>query len=385
MKKRLLSLALAAVLILGLAASALAYTTPDFSDLPSDNWAYAPVMRMADQGIIQGTGNGEFSPELKVSVAQFLTLVGRIVFPETAVGANDTWYGPYVTAAQNGGLLTGTQVNPAAPEAEITRYDMAVILRAAAKKLGKTETLAEQGQVTDYGVIPNMYTEAVLAVYGMGLIKGDQSGSFNGSNTMRRNELATVIDRLVALKAPGSTTTEPEKPTESEKPTEPEKPVTAEPQYTYLAEAGCAPRQDYDAGSVEVTEGTGLRIDGGFLTPEAAVSAYSTCVYLHVGDTYQFALGRVPAGYGYADGNLRERVQYWLREMDQRSNSYLIGDFSDNGIWTSDHSEVVTVDENGVVTAVGLGETYIRVQVPVRYYNKFWTTETDRILICVDP
>lgn len=224
MKRRVFALVLAVIMALGLAAPALAYTTPDFSDLPVDNWAYAPVMRMADQGIIQGTGNGEFSPELKVSVAQFLTLVGRIVFPETTVGANDTWYGPYVAAARANGLLTGTQVNPAAPEAEITRYDMAVILRAAAKKLGKTETLAQQSQVTDYGVIPNMYTEAVLAVYGMGLIKGDQSGSFNGSNTMQRNELATVIDRLVALKTPGGIT-DPEKPEETEKPEDPEPPV----------------------------------------------------------------------------------------------------------------------------------------------------------------
>lgn len=216
MMKKAFSLLLVLVLALGLITPVLAYETPDFFDLPADNWAYGPVMRMADQGFVQGTGGGNFSPEMKVSVAQFLTLVGRIVFPETTVGANDTWYGPYVAAAQANGLLAGTQVNPAAPEDEITRYDMAVILRAAAKKLGKAETLAQQSQVTDFGVIPNMYTEAVLAVYGMGLIKGDQAGKFNGSNTMQRNELATVIDRLVALKTPGGTSTEPENPVDSQ-------------------------------------------------------------------------------------------------------------------------------------------------------------------------
>lgn len=224
MMKKAVSLLLVLTLALGLTVPAMAYSTPDFSDLPSDNWAYGPVMRMADQGYIQGTGNNQFSPTMKVSAAQFLTLVGRIVFPETTVGANDTWYGPYVAAAQANGLLTGTQVNPAAPEAEITRYDMAVVLRAAAKKLGKAETLAQQSQVTDYGMVPTMYGDAVLAVYGMGLITGDQNGNFNGSNTMMRNELATVIDRLVALKAPGGSSTEPEAPVESEKPVEPQTP-----------------------------------------------------------------------------------------------------------------------------------------------------------------
>lgn len=231
MKKRFISLLLTLAMAASLATSALAYNTKDFVDVPKGNWAYDAVMKMADAGVIKGTGRGNFSPEVKVSVAQFLTLVGRIAFPETKVGEGDTWYSPYMAAAQSNGLLTGTQVDVNQPEAEITRYDMAVILRAAAKRLGKTETLAQQSQVTDFGMIPNMYTEAVLAVYGMGLIKGDQTGKFNGGNTMRRNELATVIDRLVSLKNAEGTTnskpigpdvTDPEPPIYTQEPFEPE-------------------------------------------------------------------------------------------------------------------------------------------------------------------
>ncbi len=101
MRKRTLSLALALVMALSLAVPAFAYTTPDFTDLPPDNWAYEPVMRMADAGVIKGTGDGAFSPEMKVSVAQFLTLVGRVVFPDVKAESED-WYGPYITAAQGG-------------------------------------------------------------------------------------------------------------------------------------------------------------------------------------------------------------------------------------------------------------------------------------------
>ncbi len=198
MRKRMLSLALALVVALSLAAPAFAFTTPDFTDLPSDNWAYEPVMRMADAGVIKGTGNGAFSPEMKVSAAQFLTLVGRVVFPDVKAEGAD-WYGPYIQEAQSKGLLDGTQVDTSKPEAEISRYDMAVILRGAAKVLGIKETMAQENQVTDFGDIPNRYTEAVLAVYGTGLITGDQNGSFNGTNTMMRNETATVLDRLIAL------------------------------------------------------------------------------------------------------------------------------------------------------------------------------------------
>lgn len=195
MKKRILCLALAVVLILGLAAPAVA-AGQTFSDVPSSYWGYADIEAAAEAGLMNGTGNGKFSPNLKVSVAQFLTLLGRLVFPDTKVAEGDTWYGPYVIKAQGAGLLTGTQVDTGNVEAEISRYDMAVILRAAAKRLGVKEKSAQSSEVTDYLDISTRYADAVLAVYGMGLIKGDQNGNFNGSSTMTRAEVATVIMRL---------------------------------------------------------------------------------------------------------------------------------------------------------------------------------------------
>lgn len=217
MKKRLLSLALAAIMALGLAVPALA-AGQTFSDVPESYWGYADIEAVAEAGLMNGTGGGAFSPEMKVSVAQFLTLLGRLVFPEVKAEGAD-WFGPYVSAAQEAGLLAGTQVDTNNVEAEISRYDMAVILRAAAKKLGVAEKSAQSSEVKDYGIVPTMYADAVLAVYGMGLIKGDQAGNFNGSNTMMRAEVATVIMRLAKAKPGSGTTTEPEQP---EQPAEPE-------------------------------------------------------------------------------------------------------------------------------------------------------------------
>ncbi len=225
MKKRFLSLALAAIMSLSLAAPAFA-AGPTFSDVPESHWAYADVEAAAEAGLMKGTGDGAFSPDMKVSVAQFLTLVGRVVFPDVKAEGTD-WYGPYIQEAQSKGLLTGTQVNVNTPEAEISRYDMAVILRGAAKQLGVKVSLAQPSQVTDYGEIPTKYAEAVLAVYGMGLIKGDQNGNFNGANTMMRSEVVTVVVRLFKLKPSsgstpgGSTMPEPSPSPKPEIPTEP--------------------------------------------------------------------------------------------------------------------------------------------------------------------
>ena len=354
MKRKILSLALAMIMALGIVTPAVA-AGPTFSDVPESHWAYADVEAAAAQGLMNGTGNGMFSPDLKVSVSQFLTLVGRVVFPDTKVTENDSWYGPYVAAAQTNGLLEGTQVDVNNVEAEITRYDMAVILRAAAKKLGVAEKAAQSSQVTDYGMIPTMYADAVLAVYGMGLIKGDGNGNFNGNNTMMRSEVVTVVVRLAKAKSGGSSqgggnATDPAAPTQPDVPTDP-----APQESPYAWASANAPLPTYDPDSVTVTQGRELRFDLSFLSSDVPTTSY---VYLHVGDTLQLKICEVPSGYGY-DGS--------------------------EATWTSDNESVATVDENGRVTALKCGCAQIKASVPVRYAGTIWTTSSDVQVIYVDP
>lgn len=375
MKRKLLCLILAATMVFSFAVPAMAYNTKDFVDVPKGNWAYDAVMKMADAGVINGVGGGKFDPNGQVTAEQFITLVGRIVFPEVKASGSD-WSGPYVTEAKAKGMLTGTTVTDGSLKSAITRYDMAVILRSAAKLLEAEEKLAEPSAIGDYGMTPTMYADAVRAVYGMGLITGDDKHNFNGQNSMRRSEAATVMSRLIALKL--------DNPTTDPGTTKTDRPIDPEAKYTDLLEAGCHPRADYDPSTVERYEGKRTEIDMGFLTDKIKGKYLSNYVYLKVGETYQFTVGEVPAGYGYADGNLNERVQSLLDEMDPDWN-YLLIERLRKGIWSSRNEEVVKVDNNGVVTAVGPGETDIEVVLPVLYYNKIWMESTGLVTICVDP
>ncbi len=201
MKKRVWAMTLAAALCLTLLPMATAFgpswiTGQTFGDVPESHWAFYDVEAAARDGLMLGTGEGMFSPDTKVTTAQFLTMIGRIVFPDATANEGDSWYGPYVRACQDAGLLTGTQADLSHVNAEITRNDMAVILRASARELGAVEKLAEPSRIGDYADISPEYQEAVRAVYGLGLIRGDDAGRFNGSATMTRCEVAAVVRRL---------------------------------------------------------------------------------------------------------------------------------------------------------------------------------------------
>lgn len=223
-RKAIFALFLTVTMAVQLSSGAMAYSTPDFADVAPGNWAYEPIMQMADAGIVKGTSATTFSPDMKLSAAMFLTLVGRVAYPtEVTTEGAVNWYAPWVDAAQAKGLLAGTGITVTTVEGEITRYDMAIILAGCAKALGAQEQAADTAKIADWGDIPNKYSSAVVQTYALGLIQGDNAGKFNGSLTMTRAEAATVIARLVDLAADlaAQPPTEPEKPVETTPPVEP--------------------------------------------------------------------------------------------------------------------------------------------------------------------
>lgn len=106
MMKKTVSLLLVLTLALGLTVPSFA-AGQTYDDVPESYWGYKDIEAVSEAGYMNGIGGGQFAPEMKVSVAQFLTLLGRLVFPEVKVGENDSliWTRPQ----NNAELLTINQ------------------------------------------------------------------------------------------------------------------------------------------------------------------------------------------------------------------------------------------------------------------------------------
>ena len=85
--KKAAAAALAAVMAGTALPTALAYSTPDFRDVPPSHWAYPYVMSMADAGVLKGTSATTYAPEQKVSAAMLVTLVGRVTYEDDVAAA----------------------------------------------------------------------------------------------------------------------------------------------------------------------------------------------------------------------------------------------------------------------------------------------------------
>lgn len=219
--KKLVSLVLALVLILGLCVPALA---AEFTDVPADHAFYDAIMDCAGKNIVGGYSDGTFRPTNTVTKSNFAIMLSRAFYANNIARHNDSYnletYGPFAgnyLAAYYNGAFEGASfyedfvmLRLDVMNSGISRYDMAQLMANILKNKGFTvsasEKTAAQARIVDYSVIPDQYKDAVATVYALGIIGGYSDGTFGGEVTMNRGQAAVVIYRLAQYVGDGSGT-----------------------------------------------------------------------------------------------------------------------------------------------------------------------------------
>lgn len=190
MKKKIIC----GILCLGLCASSALGLENSFTDVKDSDWFAPYVAVCAENGLMKGTGGGNFSPVGTITVAEVATIAARlgeslngqpIPFGTPLPGEDVPWYHWYVE------YLKGYGVTVTGPEAPATRQDFISFLAAVtpAQELAAINSITKLPDTTDTGV---------LAFYNAGILTGvDASGTFAGEKTLTRSEAAAMVSRVV--------------------------------------------------------------------------------------------------------------------------------------------------------------------------------------------
>lgn len=210
----------AAALVLGagmLVASATAAGTM-FADVPRTHWAYEQITRAAEEGLVSGMGNGVYGVDNKLSNAEFAAMVCGLFYSADVKeqGSSGDWWRPYLEAAYQRGVLSGTTAGTeriqkeewtsSVANAKINRYDMAqIIMNLSDEQEWESPTLNEMAiavtRISDWKEIPAKYQTAVTVAYAKGYLGGmDDKGTFMGENSMTRAQAAVVLCNLLDAK-----------------------------------------------------------------------------------------------------------------------------------------------------------------------------------------
>lgn len=176
----------------------------EFSDMNSSHWAYSYVLRMVQSGIINGYEDNTFRPDGSITRAEFSKLVIKAFnimsdkHAEFADVPQNSWYYEYVSALAGCGIVNGVSDTEFAPEAVITRQDMAVMIYRAMKFTGYSEKQIEtEVSFNDSADIAGYAKEAVTYLGGLGIINGTDSNRFAPNDNATRAEAAKILSSLV--------------------------------------------------------------------------------------------------------------------------------------------------------------------------------------------
>ncbi len=166
MKKRMIATLLALLIGVSLMTVNASAAAERFTDVKPGKWYYTAVDYAVSEGLFSGTSSTTFSPEEPMTRGMFVTVLGNKAridpaqytessFSDVKAGV---WYAPNVEWAAQNGIVNGTGGGRFSPNKSVTREQMAVILYNYAKftncdltvRAGLLDQFPDGGRVSGY-------------------------------------------------------------------------------------------------------------------------------------------------------------------------------------------------------------------------------------------
>ncbi len=177
-----------------------------FTDVKG-HWAEGNVHAFFLTGLIEGYGDGTFRPEREITRAEFVKLLVLATNPELVTPSEPTfsdvgpehWAYRFIEAAVKHGIVEVSDYGERfGPDARLSRREMAVLLTRSQDLESRAYELRDAHLLySDTELLPAWARGYVAVVTELGLMHGDDVGTFRPDSTATRAEAATVLTRLL--------------------------------------------------------------------------------------------------------------------------------------------------------------------------------------------
>lgn len=127
-------------------------TVSAFKDTDS-NWASGYISALTDKGIVTGYADGSFKPNAKISRAEMVAIIGRVLDLDTLASnssagfkdvSSDNWAAAVIGKASAAGLVEGLAGSVFAPESNATRVESVTLIIRALESDSTVKEFIEQ-------------------------------------------------------------------------------------------------------------------------------------------------------------------------------------------------------------------------------------------------
>lgn len=179
----------------------------NFADVAADAWYADAVQYVYENGMMSGTSETTFSPDVTTTRGMIVTILYRLEgspdlsnenlgYPYADVDAN-AYYADAVYWARQNGIVSGMSAEQFAPNNAITREQMAAILYRYAQFKGyDVSAKADLSVYTDAAQVSAYATDAMAWANGAQLITGTSQATLTPAGNATRAQVATILMRF---------------------------------------------------------------------------------------------------------------------------------------------------------------------------------------------
>ena len=198
--KKTLTAALTTALVVGAASTTFAAANP-FSDVPADHWAYDAVAQLADDGVIEGYGDGTYRGQNEITRYEMAQMVAKAMAKDRQ--------NRYATASEfkndlltfmNGGVPVAAAFNPLT---DLTNVKARKQAEQEAATVAMNPTSGESAATQAFNPVTGQF-EQVLAGPNGGVAtktRAEQRAAAAKSKKKKQIIIGSVVGVLVALLA----------------------------------------------------------------------------------------------------------------------------------------------------------------------------------------
>ncbi len=174
-----------------------------FMDVAESDWFFDSVKYAKENKLMSGISETEFAPNASVTRAMLVVVLHRIEGePQTGVAAfadveGGQWYANAVAWAANEGIVNGVGDGKFAPNADITREQIATILYKYSQKKSEVEAASIGIIAPDRDKISDWAVEGMSWAVAEKLITGKDGGVLDPGGKATRAEIATILMRFL--------------------------------------------------------------------------------------------------------------------------------------------------------------------------------------------
>ena len=166
------------------------------------HWAKTAIDYVVSKGYFAGLSKTEFGPNKAITRGQFVSVLGRML----NVNVNDykdqnfkdvksgMYYSPYIAWANKVGIVSGVGQGKFAPDKELTREEMAVMMTKFLKVSGKNlNAKGKTNAFKDDAKIQGWAKDSVKEMARLGLVSGMGDDNFAPKSPFTRAQVAQVL------------------------------------------------------------------------------------------------------------------------------------------------------------------------------------------------